>query len=162
MTTPTTAGLELPTPGRWTAFGWFTFAYLIAAQAISFALSAGITGLAAARELQAAGREVEVLEAAASLETPSEHALGQAIRQEVLNAVDNIDTASGNESFCGASRLVTDVVSGHVYRDLRSSQRADATPAMGHHHQFDIAPAALPVDANAGIESSAATRSSSG
>ena len=40
MTTPTTAGLELPTPGRWTAFGWFTFAYLIAAQAISFALSA--------------------------------------------------------------------------------------------------------------------------
>ena len=40
MTTPTTAALELPGPGRWTAFGWFTFAYLIAAQAISFALSA--------------------------------------------------------------------------------------------------------------------------
>ena len=25
MTTPTTAVLELPRPGRWTAFGWFTF-----------------------------------------------------------------------------------------------------------------------------------------
>jgi heme exporter protein C len=41
MTTPTaTAALELPRPGRWAAFGWFTFAYLVAAQAISFALSA--------------------------------------------------------------------------------------------------------------------------
>ena len=40
MTAPTATILEAPKPGRWPLFGYFVFAYLIAAQVISIAISA--------------------------------------------------------------------------------------------------------------------------